>query len=194
MNREIIYSSLSPNKEWNLVILSPSAESPNFYAQIRHVSSKETHTFSFGISAALNECKVEWDLPKDVCGLFVAQNCYGMFYYGTGQRSKPRYRARTSPKDPFSIKALADFGNVNLIHYETWEGVYPIPDLHAGKCSWCTKEHDNFWVVLFEGVSETVEIQSEIVCNLCIKSASEFIKMRKQGHSRKSILKDFGFR
>ena len=155
MDREIIYSSLSPNKEWSLVIFGPGAESPNFYARIRHVNTKEAYAFSFGINAAPGECQVEWNLAENVCGLFVAQSCYGMFYYGTNQRSTPRFRARTSPKNPLSSEAIAYFGKENLIKYQPWEGVYLIPDLHAGKCSWCRKTQDSFWVVLFEGVSDS---------------------------------------
>jgi hypothetical protein len=194
MSREIIYSSSSPNQEWHLVIYAPSAEAPIFYAEIQRTKPKEYFAFSCGISASPNEFSVQWDLPQDVCGLYVAQSCYAMFYYGINQRNKPRYRARTSSKKPFSAESIVDFGKENLLHYETWEGVYPIPDLHEGKCSWCRKSQNRFWVVLFEGASETIEPQSDVVCSHCVEAALEFIKMRKQGYSRKTILRDFDFR
>ena len=194
MSREIIFSSLSPNQEWKLVVFAPSAEAPNFYAEIKREASKEYYAFPFGINAPPNELRVQWDLPQDVCGLFVAQDCYAMFYYGINQRNKPRYRARTSQKKPFRAESITDFGKENLLHYEAWEGAYPIPDLHDGKCSWCRKNQNSFWVVLFEGASETAEILSDVVCNDCVKTAPEFIKMRKQGYSRKIILRDFDFR
>ncbi len=194
MDRETIYASLSPNEEWSLAILGPSADAAAFYAMIQRKKSRESYAFPFGIGAAAEEFQVQWGLPKDVCGLFVAQKCYWLFYYGVNQRRKPRYRARLSAKRPFSAEAIADFGKEDVIQHQTWEGVYPVPDLRLGKCAWCRTSPDSFWVVVFEGVVETTEVQSEVVCSQCAKVAPAFIKMRKEGYSRKLVLIDFGFR
>jgi hypothetical protein len=74
---------------------------------------------------------------------------------------------------------------------KSWEGIFFVPGLRLDACPWCHQSSDKFFVVIYE--IRIMVIESELVCEQCTQTATQFVEMRKSGLSRKAILKDFDF-
>ena len=105
-NRTIVYESQSPNGEWELRVLAPTETAPEFYATFKRVGEPGGIEFPFGFTADPTHLKVSWDLPDNVCGLYVKDECYGLFRYGARRRRR-RERFRVGEDKPFAQEEIA---------------------------------------------------------------------------------------
>ncbi len=107
--RERVLQEVAPNGKWTLTIEGPTAIAPHFYADFRGEEGREFYMFPFGFATPAEQVQVLWDLPNHVCGLFLGNKCYGLFYYGPKRRRIKRERARLRVDKPFNEDAIAWF-------------------------------------------------------------------------------------
>ena len=123
--RDCIYQENAPSGGWRLSILAPNWDGACFYADFRNASLPvyfgftAYFCFSFGYNAPVESLEVRWNLPNDVCGLYLDGACYALLNYGKPQqrhRGNPYRAVRKEPynKAPFNQYAIAWFCNEQL--------------------------------------------------------------------------------
>jgi hypothetical protein len=103
---DVIYQGVSPNGKFSLEVTRPGETDPYFLATFRCIDGSagiaEMGT-SFGPypTAARDELAIRWDLPDNVCGLYLGSDCYGLFRFGRSRRrTRGSFRCQLQP--PFA--------------------------------------------------------------------------------------------
>src|SRR6266496_1472821 len=107
MKRGVVIHEKSPDKRWDLKISGPTQVAPHFYADFRS-SQVGMNAFPFGYNTYPDKVKVRWDLPDNVCGIFIEAQCYALFRYGSRRRRR-REGYRLSEAEPFTVSEIAWF-------------------------------------------------------------------------------------
>jgi hypothetical protein len=104
--RAVAYSGLSPGILWALEISGPTQVSDSYYA--RWQGKDYSLGIPFGYVAPPQELSVCWDLPDEVCGIYIGQKCYLLFRYGPRRRRR-RELYRLGEEAAFSDEDIAWF-------------------------------------------------------------------------------------
>lgn len=109
-DREVLRKEKSPGNEWSLYIYGPSSDTrdsdqPFFYASFRKIAKDKYIAVPFGRLADPSEISVKWDLPGDVCAIYIGGDCYVLFNYGIW-RFHSREFFRRHPEPPFGAKEM----------------------------------------------------------------------------------------
>ncbi len=99
----VILSLISPNGRFSLKILGPYEATSDYLAEFRCIDGSccvglNGGWFGPGQSASPADIVVDWGLPDNVCGFFVASQCYGLF--------RCRRRRGTRPEPPSGPEAI----------------------------------------------------------------------------------------
>jgi hypothetical protein len=102
----------SPNGRFSLEISGPIDDTSYFMATFRCVDGSAGvgelgAAFGFAEPSG-QEPIVRWDLPDNVCGLYLDGKCWGLFRFGAGRR-RHRGSFRASGQDAFNTEEIADF-------------------------------------------------------------------------------------
>ena len=85
MERGCIYQENAPSGGWSLTICAPNGSGACFYADFRNEALPAYFAFPFGYDAQTEALEVRWNLPNDVCGLYLNGDCYALLNYGNPQ-------------------------------------------------------------------------------------------------------------
>lgn len=113
-DREAFVKEDSPSGEWSLYVYGPSSnerdpDQPPFYASFRKIVKDKIIAVPFGRLAEPSAIKVKWDLPGDICAIYVDNDCYLMFNYGIWRFHSREY-FRQDPEPPFTAEDIASVG------------------------------------------------------------------------------------
>ena len=114
MTNDLLFQASSPNGRFRLEVTGPDERVPTFRATFQCVDGSasliELRGVSFGPfpPAPPETLAVRWNLPDNVCGLFLASGCYGLFRCGAGRRGR-RGRFRRGDQEPFTDEEIAAF-------------------------------------------------------------------------------------
>ena len=67
-------------------VLDPSPAVDAYYFRFRRLPDGTEYGVPFGYRA--EPLAIRWDLPDNVCGLYVAGECFLLFRYGAGRRRR----------------------------------------------------------------------------------------------------------
>jgi hypothetical protein len=112
-DRDVILKQEAPGGAWNLYIYGEShadptrlpPEEPKFYASFRKKSKDTITCLPFGRAADVQEITVKWDAAPGVCEIFLGEDCYLLFWYGTW-KARGRGSFRVAPQPPFSREEI----------------------------------------------------------------------------------------
>ncbi|MEO7714769.1 MAG: hypothetical protein ABIY70_01085 [Capsulimonas sp.] len=110
--RCVILNDESSKGRWGFVIYT-TTNSPYIRADIRNLDQSAGGALlgiSFGPYPPLKDPKVtiRWDLPDNVCGIYIDADCYGLFRCGAGRR-RARGSFRAGIQTPFTEDEIAWF-------------------------------------------------------------------------------------
>jgi hypothetical protein len=112
-DRDVILKEEAPGGAWNLYIYGQSKadpsrlppDEPKFYASFRKKAKDTITCLPFGHDAAEGDVKVKWDAAPGVCEVYLGEECYLMFWYGTWKGRRRGY-FRVSPDPAFSREEI----------------------------------------------------------------------------------------
>lgn len=109
-DRNVLIKEDSPNGEWSLHVYGPSHADPSrrapgdppFYASFMKYAKGTVTAVPFGYPTDPSQVRVVWhDSGKKVCQIFIGDDCYAMFMWGTW-RFHRRGFFRQTPEPPFT--------------------------------------------------------------------------------------------
>ena len=117
MEHRIVRQELSPNGRFSLDVSWLGYLTPYFLATFRCVDGSAGFGEGGGgfgpyPAASPNELSnaldIRWDLPDNVCGIYLGTCCYGLFRFGASRR-RARASFRGNNSDPFTDDEIAWF-------------------------------------------------------------------------------------
>jgi hypothetical protein len=101
MKNNLIRRELSPNGRFSVEVSAPTESTPYFLARFQCVDGScgvfnSENWFGPFPPALPEELTIRWDLPDNVCGLYLGSHCYGLYRAGA-QRRRHRGSFRTRP-------------------------------------------------------------------------------------------------
>jgi len=101
-----LLQSTSPDGLWKLEISGPTVvANRSFYAHFRRKPDYD-RGFPFGYPTDPADLNIRWDLPDNVCGVFIKSECYILLPYGARRRRK-REHYRVGQGNAFSPEEIA---------------------------------------------------------------------------------------
>ena|SRR5579871_6895793 len=109
----VIHRELSPNGRFSVEVSMPNEDTP-YFGVIFCCVDGSCGTLQTGgwfgpfPPASADSFFIRWDLPDNVCGLYLGSDCYGLFRVGAGRR-RNRGWYRVVNEQPFSQEEIAWF-------------------------------------------------------------------------------------
>lgn len=105
-NRQVRLKEVSPNGLWEIEILAPSQVTYSYYFTFRRVGEEGKYGVPFGYAG--EPLEVRWDLPDNVCGVYVGSECFVLFRYGARRRRR-REQHRLGKGNGFTAQQIEWF-------------------------------------------------------------------------------------
>ena len=107
-DRKILHESDAPNGRWRLVVYAPgrSDEDATYFAEFEKEGGVKAVGVPFGPPHPRGKVTVDWNLPKNRCGIYIDKQCYSVFKWGDGF-IRPREFFRSGDEPPFSAEEIS---------------------------------------------------------------------------------------